>query len=255
MKLTDITPLILTHNEEANIARCLAGLEWAQSIVILDSGSSDGTQDLCRSYPAVHWHQRPFDTHAKQWNAGLHLIQTSWVLTMDADYLLSVDLMEEIRSLPDNNDPDGYHIPFIYQINGHSLHQSLLPPRLALFKKDKGAYIQDGHTQDLILTGSTGILKGYFLHDDRKPFSRWWASQERYADMEVEKLSQTFWSQLRLQDKLRKLIFPAPPAVLFFTLFVKGCLCNGRAGWIYAGQRFLAEALLSFKLVLSWLKS
>jgi glycosyltransferase involved in cell wall biosynthesis len=255
MILSHITPVILTYNEEANIARTLSQLHWAQSVVILDSGSTDQTEAICRSFPTVHWHQRPFDTHAQQWNAALHLVQTPWALTMDADYLMSSALIDEITALPDKSLYDGYRIPFIYQINGHPLRQSLLPPRIALFQKNRGHYLQDGHTQDLLLQGNCGNLHQPFFHDDRKPFSRWWSNQQHYARQEAEKLYSTPWQQLSLQDRLRKCPPLAPLAVIFWCLIVKGLALNWPAGWIYTYQRTLAEALISLKFFLHWLKA
>jgi glycosyltransferase involved in cell wall biosynthesis len=255
MKLPDITPLILTWNEEANIGRVLEKLSWATSVVVLDSGSTDSTEKISRSHANVRWHRRAFDSHSGQWNAGLALIPTPWVLSLDADYLISRELVEEIAALPAEPEAAGFRIPFIYQIRGQSLRQSLLPPRIALFRKNRGFYLQDGHTQDLLLEGSCGTLLNPIFHDDRKPFARWWASQEKYADLEVGKLLDTPWEKLRIQDRLRKMIFPAPLAVLFFTLIFRCAILDGKAGWIYAGQRFLAETLLAFKLLTGWFKA
>ncbi|MGB2788468.1 MAG: glycosyltransferase, partial [Dokdonella sp.] len=69
--LDRITPLILTWNEEANIARTLAKLAWAREVVVVDSGSTDSTHAICESFPNVRLVARPFDNHATQWNYGL----------------------------------------------------------------------------------------------------------------------------------------------------------------------------------------
>lgn len=254
MNLADITPVILTYNEEANIGRCVEKLVWAKEIIILDSGSTDRTKEIADSHPTVLWCHRPFDTHPQQWNAALALVQTKWALTLDADYILSKELIEEIRSLSETKELTGWRIPFTFQIHGKSLRQSLLPPRLALFQKNHGNYVQDGHTQDLLLNGTVGLLKNTIYHDDRKPFSRWWESQKKYADLEVEKLLQAPWLQLSPQDKIRRFIILAPFLVVAYTLLIRGCLWDGKAGWIYVCQRFLAEALLSYKLLIAWFK-
>src|SRR5690349_4713692 len=82
MMLGAITPVILTFNESPNIKRSLAALEWADDIVVVDSGSTDGTLDLLRQYPKVRLFRRPFDTHAKQWRYALTetKILTPWIL-------------------------------------------------------------------------------------------------------------------------------------------------------------------------------
>jgi glycosyltransferase involved in cell wall biosynthesis len=240
-----ITPLILTRDEEANIARTLDSLDWADRIVVLDSGSRDRTEAICRAYPRVSWSTRPFDSHSAQWNAGLELVSTPWVLTLDADYRVPSDLAKEIQNLPETAGIAGYRIPFRYCVDGRPLKSSLLPPRIALFQTARGRYCQDGHTQDLHLDGLCGSLQSPLWHDDRKPFSRWWEAQRRYARLEAKKLKSTPWRLLSPQDRLRTLLLPAPPAVALYCLLGRGLLFEGRKGWWYTLQRVLAELAVS----------
>lgn len=246
--LEKITPLILTFNEEANIGRTLAPLAWAKRVVVLDSFSTDKTLEIAKQYPNVEVFQRKFDCHQNQWNYGLDAIQTEWVLSLDADYVVTKGLVNEMEKL--TIQADGFFIPFRYCMGGKPLSQTLLPPRLALFRKACGKYIQDGHTQLLELNGSVGRLSEVIYHDDRKSFSRWWAAQKKYTALEAEKLNQTPWSELKAQDKIRKLIFLAPGIVLIYCLFGKGLLLDGGNGIIYSFQRALAELLLSWHLLL-----
>ena len=255
MTPAEITPVILTFNEEANITRTLESLHWAESVIVLDSGSTDDTEWICRSNPRVQWHTHPFQSFAHQWNYAITLVPTPWMLALDADYFLTPAFINELRLLEVPETVHGFKIPFRYCIHGHPLKNSLLPPRITLFRPASTHVVKDGHTQTFIVQGHVKAFQEPVWHDDRKPFSRWWSSQEKYADMEVEKLFHTPWSELRIQDKLRKFILPAPPAVLFFTLFHKGCFFGGKAGWIYTGQRVLAESLLSFKLLIAWLRA
>ncbi|MEO0454823.1 MAG: glycosyltransferase family 2 protein [Verrucomicrobiota bacterium] len=249
MILSEITPLILTKNEIANIERTLAGLKWANRIVVIDSESTDGTYELLQSYSHVDVYRRRFDSHSEQWNYGLEKVETEWVLTLDADYGVPPELAQEIEDLPVCPDQNGFRIPFRYCLDGHPLRSSILPPRIALFRCSKGNYIQDGHTQDLLLGGECGTLSSPLLHDDRKPFSRWWASQQRYASLEVDKLRKSNWRDLAPQDRLRRMIIPAPFVVLIYALCFKGLILEGIPGWKYSLQRFLAEVVLSCHLV------
>src|SRR5919198_3101958 len=100
MDLAQITPLILTYNESANIARTLAPLTWAKQIVLIDSGSTDDTEGIARAaHPGVRVVQRDFDSFAGQCNFGLTQVQTEWVLSMDADYVLTPEFVQEITAL------------------------------------------------------------------------------------------------------------------------------------------------------------
>jgi len=81
-----ITPLVITLDEAPNIARTLDKLTWARRIVVVDSGSVDGTIEILKRYPQVDRFDRTFDSFAEQCNFGLAQVQTEWVLSLDADY-------------------------------------------------------------------------------------------------------------------------------------------------------------------------
>ena len=90
--LNEITPLILTYNEASNIDRTLQHLTWAEKIVVIDSFSTDETLEILHSYVQVQVFGRKFDTHAKQWNYGLQQVKSPWVLSLDADYIITDEL-------------------------------------------------------------------------------------------------------------------------------------------------------------------
>jgi glycosyltransferase involved in cell wall biosynthesis len=249
--LSQVTPLILTFNEEANIGRTLAGLTWAHRIVVVDSGSSDRTLEILSKHPNVVVVQRRFDTHATQWNVGLEHIPDGWVLSLDADYLTTPELKQEMGAeiaRADQQGIAGFRIPFRYCVFGEPLRGTVLPPRLALFRHDCGSYFDDGHTQDLRLNGRCSEITSPIYHDDRKPLSRWLWAQNRYLKLEVDKLLNTPISQLGIADRLRRRHVIAPFAVLFVCLFWHRGLLDGWRGWFYAFQRMYVEILLTLML-------
>src|SRR5215469_13504524 len=95
----DITPLIITHNEAPNVRRTLSKLGWARRIVVVDSGSTDETIDILRTYSQVEVLHHSFIDFATQCNFGIHHVTTPWVLSLDADYELSDELVTELRAL------------------------------------------------------------------------------------------------------------------------------------------------------------
>lgn len=247
-----ITPVILTYNEAPNIERTLEKLTWASRIVLIDSYSTDETLALTKAYPQVEVFQRKFDTHAEQWNYGIAQVTSEWVLSLDADYVLSNKLIEEIAHLPSSNrsvEIAGYFVKFRYCVMGKPLKGTILPPRQVLFKKECATYIDDGHTQLLSLQGESTELKGDILHDDRKPLSRWLWAQDRYMVLEAKKLTEAAHQSLSFGDKLRKHKVIAPFVVLIYCLVLKGGLLDGWRGCYYAFQRMFAETLLSLKLI------
>ncbi|MFN5967181.1 MAG: glycosyltransferase family 2 protein, partial [Pseudanabaena sp.] len=184
-----------------------------------------------------------------QCNYGLEQITTEWVLSLDADYTLSKELIAELHSLPDYLSKDAYFANFKYYIFGKPLRGTLLPPRKVLYRKDKAHYIEDGHAHRVKVVGDYGYLAGYIYHDDRKSLSRWLQSQDHYLLLEAKKLMTTPIKELSFGDRLRKQKVIAPIVILFYCLILKGGILDGWAGWYYAWQRTLAEILLAIRLI------
>ena len=245
----EITPLILTYNEASNLRRTLDRLAWAKEVVVVDSGSQDETMAVAQNFPNVRTVVRTFDTHAAQWNFGLEQCHTAWVLSLDADYVLTPELEAELRRFMPPSDLMALTAQFHYCVEGHALRGTLYPARAVLFRRSACHYEQDGHTQTLRINGTTGSLRGRILHDDRKPLSQWLWAQDRYARLEAEKLLTVEAGKLRRQDRLRRGMVLAPIAVFFYTLLAKGLILDGWPGWFYVLQRTYAELLLSLRLL------
>jgi glycosyltransferase involved in cell wall biosynthesis len=247
--LEEITPVILTFNEAPNIVRCLDKLRWAQQVIVVDSGSTDQTLRLIEKFKNVRVHSRAFDSHSKQWTFAVQQtgIQSEWVLALDADYILSEELIKELQNLKSSAETSAYRANFRYCLLGRNLRASVYPPVTVLFRKENSFYEADGHTQRLRLkSGNISSLKAVIIHDDRKPFKRWLESQKKYMTLEALKLKQTPFSSLNAQDRVRKIPFVAPFIMIIYCLFIRGLVLDGKAGFYYTYQRFLAEWLLSY---------
>ncbi|HUR41131.1 MAG TPA: glycosyltransferase family 2 protein [Verrucomicrobiae bacterium] len=250
MNLADITPLILTFNEAPNIDRSLAALSWASEVVVVDSNSTDATRDILARYPEVRVVARTFAGHAAQWNVALREtgVTTPWVLALDADYRLSEALVAEIRDVQPPEDISGFRVPFVYLVDGKLLRGSLYPPSIVLFRRERGEYVQDGHTQRLRLVGRIAELRNPIYHDDRKSFDHWRNAQRKYMRLEARKLRSTPLAQLSWPDRARRFLL-GPVLVVPYCLFGKGLVLDGSAGLKYTGQRFYTELLLAGVLV------
>ena len=247
--LDQVTPLILTFDEAPNLPRTLAKLDWARRIVVVDSGSTDGTLELLAADPRVEVFHRPFDHFAHQCNFGLEHIATKWVLSLDADYVLSDRLIAEMRVLRPPDGVEGYEVGFVYVIFGRALRGTVYPSRTVLHRRSAEGYRVDGHGHRIALSGPVGKLENTIGHDDRKPLGRWFRSQIGYALAEAEHISTGNPSELSLVDRLRAQIWLAPLLVLPYTLIVRGCILDGFAGLYYAFQRTLAELMLAIALL------
>ena len=249
--LDQITPLILTFNEAPNIGRTLEKLCWSKDIVVVDSFSNDETLEVISQFPNVRVVQRAFDRHESQWHFGLTQtnIQTSWVLALDADYILTEELIEELKALHREEHINGYRASFLYCVNGRRLRSGVYPPVTVLYRRVAASYTQDGHTHRVIVEGQIKDLKSPILHDDRKPLSRWFQAQQKYTKLEAQKLLNANPSDLSRTDRLRRLRIVAPVAILFYCLIIRGGIFDGWSGFFYAFQRMLAELMLSLQLL------
>jgi len=267
------TAVILVHNEKENILRTLAAVSSINSIVLVDTFSTDETIEIAkRARPDVQILQRRFDSHAQQWNFGLDHVTTEWVLALDADYELSPQLQAEIARLNPPEAVVGYSAEFVYRILGHSLRASGYPPRIVLFRVKKACHVDDGHTQTLWFYSAAqelrtpaqtrGIEKlgSKIYHDDRKPLSHWIRAQDRYARLEAKHLlaesgkrkaeNENVEAALSIQDRLRLRIFFAAPVMFLYLLFARGLILDGWPVIFYVAQRTVAELLLSIRLLI-----
>src|SRR5688572_13687600 len=128
--LNQITPLILTYNEAPNIGRTLEQLRWARDIVVVDSFSSDETLEIISQFPQARVFRRKFDNFASQCNFGLSKtdISTEWVLSLDSDYVLTPQLVEELTHYQAELDIAGLRARFTYCINGRQIRSGISPP-------------------------------------------------------------------------------------------------------------------------------
>lgn len=249
--MTGATALVLTFNEEPNIARTLGRLTSFTDVVVVDSNSTDRTREIAAGFTNVRIVQRRFTTHAEQWNFGLQQtgIDTEWVLALDADFVLTDEAVREVTSLSPPADVAGYRAAFTYCIDGRPLRSGVYPPVTVLYRRAGAHYEQDGHTQRVRIDGNVVPLAARILHDDRKPLSHWIASQVRYMKLEADKLASAPPSSLAAVDRVRQLIVLAPPLVFLRCLFVGGGILDGWPGLFYALQRATAEVILSLSLI------
>jgi glycosyltransferase involved in cell wall biosynthesis len=254
--MDNLSALVLTYNEQENISRVLDSISWIPNVVVVDSNSTDETVKLASGYPNVTLVQRAFDSFANQCNFGLQRIATDWVLSLDADYVVTPELREQIRILNPNSSVSGYSVNFRYCIFGQPLRASLYPARTVLYRCKLAQYRNEGHGHRVTVDGKIERLSGKIDHDDRKPLSRWTQSQDRYTKLEAEHLleiskaeSGKRKAELSAQDRLRLKIFFAPVVMFFYLLFVRGLILDGWRGWYYVAQRLIAELLLSIRLL------
>jgi len=238
-----VTPVVLTFNEDRNIKTTLASLAWAPRVVVLDSGSTDETERIARSFSNVNWFVRGFDNHRAQWRYAIHetAITTDYVLALDADMRPGVGFQDEMDTFLKGAFA-GAWVPFEYRMLGQGLMGSIYPAQIRLFRKDQVRIDQPGHSQVFVVNGAVCRFKSQLIHEDLKPVSRWLSNQVKYASLEAARIKCA--PRRSFKDWLR--IAGLSPAILGAYAYVRsgGPLRSG-ASRAYACERLIFEAILA----------
>lgn len=167
--MPQISVVIITFNEEKNIARCLDSVkDIADEIVVLDSFSSDKTKEICES-KGVSFYQHKFDGHIQQKNRAITYAKFPHILSLDADEALDDTLKKSILEVKNNWNKDGYYMNRLTNYCGHWVrHCNWYPDKkLRLWDSRKGAWTGiNPHDKYEMKDGdkNTGYLKGDILH-------------------------------------------------------------------------------------------
>lgn len=129
---------ITTFNNERTLGACLESVTWADEIVLLDSFSTDKTLDIARHY-GCRISQHAFLGYGKQKQMAIDMAQHRWVLLLDADEAVTIDLQQQIRqALQSGPDADAYELPRLEQVLWRMNHpKTRLNYFLRLFDKTK----------------------------------------------------------------------------------------------------------------------
>lgn len=190
-----ITVVILTFNEEQNIAQCLESIKgWATDIFLVDSGSTDCTVKIAQLYTDnIYTHK--FVNQAEQFNWALDNlpIQTEWILRLDADEFLLPELRQEISQVLPATDPtiNGFYIKRRVYFKGHWIKHGGYYPTwlLRLFRYGKARSEQLEMDEHLVLlAGQAAYLKHDFVDYNHKDLAFWTNKHESFAKREARAL-------------------------------------------------------------------
>ena len=154
-----LSAIIITKNEAANIASCLAGIAFCDERIVVDSGSDDGTVDIARAAGATVV-AHPWEGFGAQKNFALSQARGEWVLSIDADELVSAPLAAEILSTIGSAAADGYEIARLSTFLGRPMrHSGWFPDYvLRLFRREKARFTNDLVHERVVCTGRVARL-------------------------------------------------------------------------------------------------
>jgi glycosyltransferase involved in cell wall biosynthesis len=190
--LTKLTVIVITKNEAHNIQACLQSVGFADQIVVLDSGSIDGTADLAKSMGAELTQSPDWPGYGIQKNRALALASCDWVLSIDADERISPELQAEIRSVLDKPQFDVYSFPRLSSYCGQYMrHSGWYPDRITrLFKRGSASFSNDLVHEKLITQQAVGQLQAHMLHESFTSFEAVLDKANRYSTAGAEHLFQ-----------------------------------------------------------------
>jgi glycosyltransferase involved in cell wall biosynthesis len=242
-----LSVIIITKNEAANIRACLDSVKFANQWIIVDSGSTDGTQDIARAFGATVIETPDWPGFGPQKNRALDAAQGEWVLSMDADERISDALRAEILAAIEAPAHDSYALPRLSSFCGHFIrHAGWYPDYIVrLFKNGAGRFSTDlVHESVNVARGTTGKLKTPITHYSYVDDDAYLRKLVQYSTLGAQ---QAFAAGKR--SSLGKAILHAFSAFMRSFVFKRGFL-DGRAGLMVAISTAESTYHKYFKLML-----
>lgn len=247
MATPSISVVVITLDEEANIARCLESVRWADEIVVVDSGSTDRTVEICEAHNcriiAQEWEGYP-----KQKNCGIRQASGDWILSLDADEEISGELGAEIREAVGSDRADAYSMPRRNQFLGRWMRRGGWYPdrQLRLFRRGCAEFKMVPLHEYLELRDENvrvAELVNPLLHYTYPTVSDFIEKANRYTSIEAVAMVK----EGRLPKSLMFSLVLAMPAKFLEVYLYKW-------GWRDGLHGFIAAILMSVRVFMRYLK-
>jgi glycosyltransferase involved in cell wall biosynthesis len=224
-----LSVIIITKNEASHIAGCLQSVAWADEIIVLDSGSSDDTVNLCRTVTDKVY-ETDWQGFGIQKQRALDKATGDWVLSIDADEIVTSELKAEIINAMQTTSINGFEIPRLSNYCGRQMrHGGWYPDYvLRLFRREQGHFTDHVVHERVIVDGNIGRLNTPFLHD-------------AFVDFEEVLHKVNSYSSLGAQLLYEKGVRSTPVKAIFKgfwtfirTYFLKAAFLDGQHGLLLA---------------------
>jgi glycosyltransferase involved in cell wall biosynthesis len=228
----NLSLIITTKNEEHDLPKCLESVKGlADEIILVDDNSTDQTLQIAKNYNAKIF-SRTFDNYSNQKNYALGLAQNEWILHLDPDETLTLELKDEIKEIVSAKDQpyNGFYIGYINYFLGKKMNYGGLgtEKHLRLFKKENVAFGLQLVHEGIKVQGQTAVLKNKIVHNSYPNMEEYLEKLNRYTTLAA--------CQMHAQGKkfsfFKLLVFPFQFHKRY--TFRLGFL-DGTAGLIWAG--------------------
>lgn len=261
-----VSAMIFTLNEEIHLPSCLASLRWCDDVIVVDSFSTDGTNEICQK-SGVRFFENKFEGFGIQRNWALDNVSPrhEWILILDADERVTPELVEEMTTIiPVTSDDVGaYRIKRRFHMWGKWLKYSSLYPTwvVRLIHKDRVRYINRGHAETQEVNGEIRELGNDLIDENLKGIDEWFDRQNRYSTKDAEYELSTESKALIISDlasaeplvrraALKRLAMRMPGRSLWYFLYSyigrKGFL-DGREGFYFCIMKALYQQMVNIK--------
>ena len=234
-----VTVALITKNEAPNLRELLPQLDWADQIVVVDSGSKDETVQVAQAN-GCHTVIHPFDTFARQRNRALDLSRGAWVLSLDADERPTPRFVSEMRRATRRDRYAAYRVPIRSEILGRPVRRGGTQDDrpLRFFRRTSARWIGDVH-EVLEVDGPVSELTGWLEHRTLPTYAAFLEKIDRYTALEAA---------ARVRQGQRPQLcdsFVGPAREVFRRLIYKLGLLDGPAGWQFALLSGYSEWILA----------
>jgi glycosyltransferase involved in cell wall biosynthesis len=225
--VTTVSVTVITRNESANIDACLASVEWADEVIVVDSDSTDDTVARARARGARVM-VRPWPGYSPQKNWAAEQAFSDWILSIDADERVTPQLAAEIREALQSPTASGYRIPRVTWHLGRWIRTTDWYPdyQLRLYDRRRARWAPRRVHESVTADGPVALLKHDLQHYAYRDISHHHATMDRYTTLAAGEMFDAGRSA-----SLLDLALHPPAAFVRNYLLRRGCL-DGAVGFI-----------------------
>jgi glycosyltransferase involved in cell wall biosynthesis len=241
---------IITLNEEHNLPGTLASIAWADEIVIVDSGSTDATRGIAHSYGA-RFITEPWRGFAAQKNYALSLCTSDWVLSLDADEVVSPELAAAIQTISTKSPArTAYALPRRNLFLGRWIrHGGYYPDsKIRLFPRSQASFRETPVHETVSFEGHIESLQGDLIHDAYPTLAGYLDHMQRYSTLGAKIAVQRGRTGTGLLNFLNGVLLNPLATFLYNYIFRAGFL-DGREGLLL---HLYHSAYISWKYAKAW---
>jgi glycosyltransferase involved in cell wall biosynthesis len=229
-----LSATIITLNEENNIADCLASLDFADEIIVVDSGSSDKTEQICSANPKVRFYKHEWEGYGKQKNIAANKADNDWIFSIDADERVSEKLRDSIINLSTDGVTAFRVARENYFGNRWIKHCGWYPDYTTrLYDRRQCSFVERSVHESLKYSGNLGTLSGNLKHFTYSGINDYLTRMNKYSTLAAEEVLKA-----GKQPGIAAIVLK--PLFTFFKMFVV------KKGFLEGYQGFQLSILYAF---------